>query len=144
MLEPSEVPCVERIGGPQRQSDAMQRNRVIGTDGFQGGDRRSPIDKIVFAVDLEPTDERPLGPDVANMRGAHTDARGDGECGRGRHWFGSSRKMRRRDSSRLRAPAQVSKTRRQDFGAAGLPPTFSQVPLATYFHDTGSLSTVLC
>src|SRR5207237_1263588 len=43
-----------------------------------------------------------------------------------------------------RAPAQVSKTRCQDFGAAGLPPTFSQVPLATYFHETGSLSTVLC
>src|SRR5256885_16605143 len=43
-----------------------------------------------------------------------------------------------------RAPARVSKTRPQDFGAAGLPPTFSQVPLATYFHETGSLSTVLC
>src|SRR5438105_1613281 len=25
-----------------------------------------------------------------------------------------------------------------------LPPIFSQVPLATYFHDAGSLSTVLC
>src|SRR5437868_10709550 len=97
MLEPSEVPCVERIGGPQRQSDAMQRNRVIATDGFQGGDRRSAIDKIVFAVDLEPTDERLLGPDAAHMRGAQTDARGDGEGGRGRPWCGSSRKMRRRD-----------------------------------------------
>src|ERR1700719_1564263 len=43
-----------------------------------------------------------------------------------------------------RVPARVSETSRQDFGAAGLPPTFSQVPLATYFHETGSLSTVLC
>src|SRR2546430_11820830 len=101
MLEPSEVLRVERIGGPQRQSDAMQRNRVIATDRLQSGDRRSAIDKIVFAVDLEPTDERPLAPDVANMRGAQTDARGDGECGRGRHWFGSSRKIRPRDSLNL-------------------------------------------
>jgi len=31
----------------------------------------------------------------------------------------------------------------QDFGGLVLPPIFSHVPLATYFHETGSLSTVL-
>src|ERR1700694_2324439 len=45
---------------------------------------------------------------------------------------------------RTQVPARASELRHQDFGAAGLPPTFSHVPLATYFHDTGSLSTVLC
>jgi hypothetical protein len=30
-----------------------------------------------------------------------------------------------------------------DFGAVSLPPTFSQVPLSTYFQDSGSLSAVL-
>src|ERR1700737_236109 len=43
-----------------------------------------------------------------------------------------------------RAPARVSELRLQDFGGAALPPTFSHVPLATYFHEIGSLSTVLC
>src|SRR6266849_4178974 len=78
MLEPSEVPDVECIGGPQRQSDAVQRNRIIATDGFQSRDRRSAIDKIVFAVDLEPTDVRSLGADAGHMREAQTDARGGG------------------------------------------------------------------
>src|ERR1700704_2227472 len=48
--------------------------------------------------------------------------------------------MRRR-FGRRRLPSEL---RLQDFGGAVLPPIFSQVPLATYFHEIGSLSTVLC
>ena len=48
-LEPGQMPGVERICGPQRQSDAVERNRVIETDGFQRRDCRAAVDKIIFA-----------------------------------------------------------------------------------------------
>src|SRR3981081_2367294 len=63
---------------------------------------------------------------------------GSTEAGTGLRFVG--RKMRRR-FGRRRLPSEL---RLQDFGAAVLPPIFSHVPLATYFHEIGSLSTVLC
>src|SRR6266581_2386214 len=41
-------------------------------------------------------------------------------------------------------PMPLPAERNYDFGGAILPPIFSQVPLATYFQEIGSLSAVLC
>src|SRR5450755_550663 len=118
----------------------MQRNRIIATDGGQCSDRRPSVDEIILAVHFEPADGGPLGTNARHVRGTQANPRRNGKRSRGGHGI----EIRRKKYAGDLMPAQSRKVLAQDFGAIVLPPTFSHVPLATYFHDTGSLSTVLC
>ena len=90
-----EVDAIERVGGPERHSHAVQRQRVVGADAVECRERRAAVREIVLAVDLEPRDARALREHVPQVRRAEADAGRDGQCGR-------------RAGARMQRPANTS------------------------------------
>src|SRR5690242_16572014 len=101
----------------QAEPDAMQADRIVAPQVLQHVPVPARAGKIVFGMDFEPADGRPLVEETPVMRHAQADAGGN----------------------QARLPFHGL---RPYLPAFGLPPTFSQVPLATYFHSLASLSTL--
>ena len=49
-----EMRAGERVGRPERQADAVQREGIVGAYPVEGGERGAAVGEIVLAVDLEP------------------------------------------------------------------------------------------
>ena len=58
-LQAQRMRPVERTGGPERQADAVQRQRVVFADGGEIAMRRSARPHVVLGMDLEPAECRP-------------------------------------------------------------------------------------
>src|SRR6516165_6236458 len=66
--------AVEPLGAAERQADPVQRNRVIAADRLEISKWR-PAAQIVFGMDLEPRDGRPLVEDGLVVRETQPDPR---------------------------------------------------------------------
>src|SRR5260370_16490625 len=65
---------IEPLGAAERKADAVQRNRVIAADRLEISERR-PAAQVVFGVNFEPSDSRPLLQDGLMMRERQPDPR---------------------------------------------------------------------
>jgi hypothetical protein len=113
----------------------MKRERIVGAYPVNCGEGRAAVGEIVLAVDLEPRHGRERSLDMREMGRAQADSRRYREVTAGRHrhagpWL--------REKRRSRGVGNGD----QAFGGADLPPIVSHVPLSTYFHSVGSLSTL--
>src|SRR6516225_6095625 len=72
--DPVEMAEIEPLGAAERKADAVQRNRVIAADRLEISERRPPTE-VVFGMDLEPRDRRPLVEDGLVVQEAQPDPR---------------------------------------------------------------------
>ncbi len=134
-----QVSGVESVRRSERQPNAVQGHRVIAADRIQCRDGRARRRRNSSRCELRASRSRDA------RRGRATRAAVAGRCPRRREV--RSQQSRAREEKRcagLGMPARDGQALDQEFGGVILPPIFSQVPLATYFQEMGSLSTVLC
>src|SRR6516225_5086167 len=73
-VDPIEMAEIEPLGAAERKADAVQRNRVIAADRLEISQRR-PAAQVVFGMDLQPRDTRPLVEDGLVVRETQPDPR---------------------------------------------------------------------
>src|SRR6516162_1539300 len=72
--DPVEMAEIEPLSAAEREADAVQGNRVIAADRLEISGRR-PAAQIVFGMDLQPPDRRPLVEHGLVVREAQPDPR---------------------------------------------------------------------
>src|SRR4051812_33129860 len=131
-FQPRQMAQVERVGGTERQSHAVEGDRIVGSDPLQCPQSRPTIGEVVFAVDLEPCNGGTLREHLRDVWRTKADARGH------RHTFAHDGQA----CTPILMALHAGGCDIAYFAGAVLPPIDSQVPFATYFHSVGSFATL--